>query len=320
MSVVEHDARDVRSFVLFWICRIVLKTLMRVIPVSDASLGRIKIVDEWAARDARPVRGARVEKAVIAGAPVERITPERLDDPRTAVLYLHGGAFFACGLDSHRAVAAAVARELGATVVNVQYRQCPEAGVGTSVHDGYSVYRAMRDSGEFDAIVVAGDSAGGYIAAKVVEYAARDGLDRPDAYIGFSPLLNLAPSADRSSRRDAMLPIRKIEKLRPFYERGPVPLDGPLDATGDAVAVVFPPAVVVCASGEALEKDAMDLRSSLDRAGVPNEIHLFRGQIHAFPAAVPGSPHTKEAVRASAAFVRRALDADRETESQADSA
>lgn len=244
---------------------------------------------------------------MVAGVPADTITPHRIDVPRAAVLYMHGGAFIACGLGTHRPIASAVARELGVPLVNIDYRQSPQVGVGTAIHDAYAVYRELRRSGDYDSIVVAGDSAGGYLAAKLVEYAERDGVAGPDAYIGFSPLLNLSPDAQRSSRHDALLPVDRLEELRPYYERGPEPLDGNLDTTGLDVAAAFPPAVVVVAEGEALQKDANDLRASLDRAGVDNELHVYAGQIHAFPAAVTGSAHAKDAIRASAAFVHRAL-------------
>ncbi|MBM7368322.1 alpha/beta hydrolase [Gordonia hydrophobica] len=309
MSVINHDERDARSFVLLWFCRLIVKTLLRFIPISEGLLRRLAMFDEWAGRDRRTIRGVTIEKSVIADAPVERITPTLIDDPRTVVLYLHGGAFIACGLNTHRAVASEVARDLRAPLVNVDYRQCPQAGVGTSIHDAYAVYRELRAADDVDTVVVAGDSAGGYLAAKIVDYAARDGIAGPDAYIGFSPLLNLAPDAERSSRHDAMLPVERLEELRPFYDRGPEPLDGALDATADVVAQHFPPAILVCAADEALEKDARDLSAALDRFGVPNEIHLYAGQIHAFPAAATGSRQGKNAVRIATGFVRKSLDA-----------
>ena len=307
MSVIKHDERDVRSFVLVCLCRLIVKTLLSILPVSERMLGRLAVLDEWAGRDRRTIPGVTAQRSAIAGVPVDRITPDLIDDPRTVVLYLHGGAFIACGLNTHRAVASTVARDLAVPLVNVEYRQCPQVGVGTSIRDAYAVYRALRASADVDRIVVAGDSAGGYLAAKIVDYAARDGLAGPDAYIGFSPLLNLSPDAKRSSRHDAMLPVDRLAELRPFYERGPEVLDGALDATADEVARHFPPAVLVCARDEALQKDALDLRDALDRHGIANEIHLYAGQIHAFPAADTGSAQSTEAIRIAAAFVRGAL-------------
>ena len=313
MSVIHHDSRDLRSFILFWFCRIFVKTLLRIVPISEGVLRRLSALDRWASRDTRPVPGVSVERTTVAGVPADAITPHRLDHPRVAVLYMHGGAFIACGLGTHRQIASAVARELGAPLVNIDYRQSPQVGVGTAVHDAYAVYRELRRSGDYDAIVVAGDSAGGYLAAKVIEYAARDGVAGPDAYIGFSPLLNLSPDAQRSSRHDALLPVTRLEELRPYYERGPESLDGNRDTTGTDVAVAFPPTVVIVAEGEALQKDALDLQASLNRVGVDNELHIYAGQIHAFPAAVIGSPQAKDAITLSAAFVRNALvESDRE--------
>ncbi|MGB6243567.1 alpha/beta hydrolase [Gordonia sp. (in: high G+C Gram-positive bacteria)] len=308
MSVIAHNQRDLRSLVVFWLFFLLVKPLLALAPVSEGLLRRMSVLEERAAKDPRVLRGVRIGREVIADAPVERITPDRPGRDRAAVLYLHGGGFIACGIGTHRAVASLLSRELGVPVINTQYRQCPEAGVGTSVADAYRVYRELRGCGDYDEIVVAGDSAGGYLAAKVIERAAHDGIAGPDAYLGFSPLLNLAPGARRSGRRDAMLPIGKIEKLRPFYVRGPEPFTGELDITADAVAAEFPPAVVVCARHEALEKDARDLHAALDRAAVPAQLHIYSGQVHAFPAAVPTLRQSRDAIRVGADFVRRALD------------
>ena len=71
-----------------------------------------------------------------------------------------------------------------------------------------------------DKIVVAGDSAGGYLTMKIAELATRRGLTPPAAVLTFSPLLSLDPDRDdkaiaRVSRvRDAYIPVRRIALVR----------------------------------------------------------------------------------------------------------
>ncbi|MGV7903978.1 alpha/beta hydrolase, partial [Mycobacterium kansasii] len=94
-----------------------------------------------------------------------------------------------CNLDTHRRIAVLLARGLRVPVYNVEYRQYPDGGVGTSVADGFAAYRELLESGDFDRILVAGDSAGGFVCAKVIQYAAEAGIQGPTAFAGFSPFL-----------------------------------------------------------------------------------------------------------------------------------
>ncbi|GAA4388663.1 alpha/beta hydrolase [Tsukamurella soli] len=309
MPIIAHRGRSVRALIVFWITRIVMKGFMSVFPVRDRTLALLRALEPWMARVPQSVRGVEIEQITIAGVRGERIVPIGVDlRPRTALAYYHGGAFIGCNLDTHRRIAAMLARGLRVPVYNVEYRQFPDGGVGTSVHDGYLAYRELLDAGEYDRLVVAGDSAGGFVSAKVIEYAARDGVVRPAAFIGFSPFLNIAVDPRRSSRHDAMLPIRKIAKLRDIFERGPEELYGPEDMTGDDVAPDFPPTVITCAHREALELDSRNLVASLDRAGVPNELHIYDGQVHAFPVAIGSTPESLDAYRTVVGFVGRHLD------------
>lgn len=50
MPLVEHDERDARSFLVFWLCRLIVKTLMRIIPATPSTLRRLAVLDQWAAR------------------------------------------------------------------------------------------------------------------------------------------------------------------------------------------------------------------------------------------------------------------------------
>ncbi len=311
MPIIAHRGRSVRSVVLLVITFIVMKGMMTIFPVRDRTLAWLRALEPWLGKVPQSVRGVEIEQLTMAGVPAEKIVPIGVEiRPRTALAYYHGGAFIGCNLDTHRRIAVMLARGLRVPVYNVEYRQFPDGGVGTSVHDGYQAYRELLDSGEYDRIVVAGDSAGGFVSAKVIEYAARDSVSRPAAFIGFSPFLNIEADPRRSSRYDAMLPIRKVEALREIFERGPEELYGPEDMTGDSTAPDFPPTVLTCARREALELDSRNLVAALDRAGVPNELHVYDGQVHAFPVAIGSTPESLNAYRTVVGFVADVLDAE----------
>jgi acetyl esterase len=90
------------------------------------------------------------------------------------VLYLHGGGYVLGGLDSHDDVCAELAEQAGVGVVAVAYRLAPEHRFPAAFEDCWAVLAALADGGlGFDAgrIVVAGDSAGGNLAAAVAQLA-----------------------------------------------------------------------------------------------------------------------------------------------------
>lgn len=311
MAVVAHRGRSVRALIVLWFVRIVMKTLFRVFPMSDRTLPILRAAEPYLSRVPQSVRGVRIEKITLGGVPTERIIPDGDADPhpRAALVYYHGGAFIGCNLDTHRRIAVLLARGLRVPVYNVEYRQYPDGGVGTSVSDGFAAYRELLDSGDFDRILVAGDSAGGFVCAKVIEYAGEAGVQAPTAFAGFSPFLDISAGLPRTSRHDAMLPLAKIRRLRTVLGRGPELLRGPEDMTTDATARYFPPTILFAASREALELDSLELHASLDRAGIENEVHLYDAQVHAFVVSAGLTPESWAAYKTAVAFLSEHLTA-----------
>ncbi|KXP07531.1 hypothetical protein AXK59_05565 [Tsukamurella tyrosinosolvens] len=319
MAVIAHRGRSVRALIVLWFVRIVMKTVFRVFPMSDRTLPILRAAEPYLSRVPQSVRGVRIEKIVLGGVPTERIVPDGDADPhpRAALVYYHGGAFIGCNLDTHRRIAVLLARGLRVPVYNVEYRQYPDGGVGTSVADGFAAYRELLESGDFDRILVAGDSAGGFVCAKVIQYAAEAGIQGPTAFAGFSPFLDISAGLPRSSRHDAMLPLGKIRKLRTVLGRGPEELRGPEDMTTDATARYFPPSILFAASREALELDSLELHAALDRAGVENEVHVYDGQVHAFVVSAGLTPESWAAYKTAVAFLSEHLTEAEESRSEA---
>ncbi len=159
----------------------------------------------------------------------------------------------------------------------MDYRQLPDVGVATSVDDGDLVYRAIADSGRYQHVAVGGDSAGGYISAKVVELAYLDAARSPSVYFGFSPLLapRVEPGVPRHDINDAYLTAGKLDGLV-FFDSGAGVLRGHEDATSIDPAA-FPPALIVACTDEMLRVDAERMHARLDAAGNECELHLFEG-------------------------------------------
>ena len=101
---------------------------------------------------------AHVEDTTAAGVGVRIYTPE---DARGTIAYLHGGGWVLGSRESVDAVCRALAVEAQARVVNIDYRLAPEHPFPAALDDAVDATRAV------EADVVAGDSAGGNLAAVV---------------------------------------------------------------------------------------------------------------------------------------------------------
>jgi acetyl esterase len=102
---------------------------------------------------------------------------------RGMVLYLHGGGFVLGSPDSHDAVVRALCNATGAVIASVDYRLAPEHRFPAAVEDAWAALRwAHEHAQDFGAdrrrLAVAGDSAGGNLAA-VLARRARDGGGPP---------------------------------------------------------------------------------------------------------------------------------------------
>ncbi|HET6876240.1 MAG TPA: alpha/beta hydrolase [Jatrophihabitans sp.] len=97
--------------------------------------------------------------------------------PLPTVVYLHGGGWVLGDLDTHLGHARRICSQVHAVVVSVAYRLAPEHRFPTAFDDAVRatewVAQRLADFGGTDTLVVAGDSAGGQLAASVA-IARRD--------------------------------------------------------------------------------------------------------------------------------------------------
>ena len=324
-QAVVHETYSFRARVLQRGARLVLKPLMAWMPLNDRTLRTLRRIDRLSARGPRS-RYVEPYEFELGGVRVESMTHRYGPSSDMTVLYLHGGGFFSCGIETHRRACERLALYTGGQVISVDYVQLPEGSVADSVQDAISAYEALLDTVEHpDKIVVAGDSAGGYLTMKIAELATRRGLTPPAALLTFSPLLSLDPDREdkaiaRVSRvRDAYLPMRRIALVRERWVPEGSSIEGyasPLLAS----AYISSPAFFVAAEDEMLRPEVEAMALQLADRGVDVETHLWRGQVHAFPVMADVIPESRQALKLAADFARRAVgELEREPEVDPDS-
>jgi acetyl esterase len=224
-----------------------------------------------------------------------------------ALLYLHGGGWVIGNLDSHDEVCRWFANMAGCVVVCPDYRLAPEHKFPAAVEDGLAALSFMRDSADAlgidrRRIAVAGDSAGGNLAA-IVALTARDTRDAP-----LTAQLLLYPNTDASQTADSYrrfaegfgLTAATMAWFRDHYVRDEMDIDdwrvSPLKAKSLAGAA---PAFVAIAGRDILADEGEAYARRLAEDGVETVLRRSPDQIHGFISMGRHIPAAREAVEAA---------------------
>lgn len=242
--------------------------------------------------------------------------PDGPDDrPLPTVLFVHGGGFLLGDLDTHDNQARRLCRDADCVVVSVAYRLAPEHPWPAGRDDVVTAMRWVvaniaRFGADAERVAVAGDSAGGNLAA-LAALAARD------AGMGLCAQLLLYPSTDM--RDEDQWPSRvqnatglflTEDDLRWFEEHYiPAGTDradpglSPLLADHRGLA----PAVVVTAQYDPLRDEGDAYAAALQHAGVQVDHVEAPGMIHGFFDMWRASDGVEAAVADVVARFRRLL-------------
>jgi acetyl esterase/lipase len=241
--------------------------------------------------------------------------PEDSEARPPVVVFLHGGGWSVGDLDTHDGTARIHAVGAGAVVVSVDYRLAPEHPYPAAVDDVWAALRWVgQHGGEFGAdparLAIAGDSAGGNLAA-VVAQLARDNDGPP---IAFQLLWYPATTWDNSLpsfAENANAPILGADGVK-AHSRWYV---GDMDLTHLPATLAparakdlagLPPAYIAVAGHDPLRDDGARYAELLTAAGVPVELHNAETLIHGYlgyagvvPAATEAADRGLDALRAA---------------------
>ncbi|SOJ57523.1 Carboxylesterase LipF [Mycobacterium simulans] len=233
------------------------------------------------------------------------------------MLYLHGGAFLACGANSHRRIATALSAFADAPALVVNYRLIPKHSIEMALDDCHDAYRWLRARGyEPDRIALVGDSAGGYLALALAQ-RLRENDEQPAALVAISPLLQLASGPKQSHpniKTDAMFPAKAFDALVTLVNKAATKhaVDGASEEIYeplDHIESGLPPTLVHVSGSEVLLYDAQLAVGKLAAAGVPAELRVWPGQVHAFQLAAPLVPEATSSLRQIGQYIRDATSA-----------
>jgi acetyl esterase/lipase len=272
---------------------------------------------DLASRMMTPATGAVREEVTLPNASAQIVRAAGVlpaDGTRRVVLYLHGGAFLTCGANSHGRLAETLSAFADAPILVVNYRLVPKHTVGMALDDCHDAYQWLRLRGyEPDQIVLAGDSAGGYLALALAQRLQRHG-EEAAALVAISPLLQLAKESKQAHpniKTDAMFSARAFDALVALVAGAAARhnVDGAAEELYEPLEHIEPglPRTLIHVSGsEVLLHDAQLAATKLAAAGVPAEVRVWPGQVHDFQLAGPMLPEAMRSLRQIGEYIREA--------------
>src|SRR6478672_4532506 len=136
--------------------------------------------------------------------PARIYRPHGDSSPRPAVVFCHGGGFVLCDLDSHDSFCRAMSRHTETVVISVDYRLAPEHRAPAAAEDVFAAWcwtiEHADDLGvDSQRVLVAGDSAGGNLAAVTALMCRERGARMPAGQLLIYPVIE--PFFDTESYR-----------------------------------------------------------------------------------------------------------------------
>lgn len=228
--------------------------------------------------------------------PACRHEPPDLAPGRPLVLHLHGGGWVVGGPVQYDWICGELAVGLGAVVVSVDYRKAPEHPAPAAPDDAIAVARWLLAEGGGERlgaagpVVVAGDSAGGNLAALVALAARDEGLSGLAAQLLVYPATDLTMTSRSATTLtdEPILTRAQMDDFVAMYLAGGIdpadPRVSPLHAP-DVAGVA--PACVQTAERDPLRDEGNAYAARLEDAGVTVRLSEYVDMPHGF-VSMPG--------------------------------
>ncbi|GGN68214.1 alpha/beta hydrolase [Nocardia rhizosphaerihabitans] len=287
-----------------------VRPLAAAIPVNTTTLSMARLAIDAAMRVVGPsLIGTVVDRVDDGTVHGEFVTGPKATRADAVILYVHGGGFVAGSVAAYRGVASRLSTTTRTSVFVVDYRLAPEHPSPCAQLDVARAYRwLLRRGYSPDRIVVAGDSAGGFLAADLAFANARMRIPGPGGLVLFSPMadlgLRIAHTGNRN--RDGVISYTLSAKAVAHFTSEHLELR-PEHGTE------LPPTLIQTGSAEYFAADAVELAQRLRQAGAVCELQVWPDQMHVFQVMPALAPEARFAFGAAGRFITSLLDTEAAT-------
>ncbi len=252
-------------------------------------------------------KGVKFEKVECDGVPAEWAIPDNLKNPG-AVLFLHGGAYVAGSIATHRALVGRIAKASKTKILSIEYGLAPERPFPHGLDDAIKAYNWLMKKGfDHKKIVISGDSAGGGLAICTLVRLRDENAPQPAAGVVMSPWLDLLNSGDsgkRLAKEDPMLSVvsgHNYAKLYGTENDLKHPHISPLytDPKG------LPPILIQVSNHEILLDDTTRFETKAKAAGVNIEVEYWDKMVHVWQAYGPYLPEAMKAIEKMGDYIEK---------------
>jgi len=228
------------------------------------------------------------------------------------VLYLHGGAYVMGHARASRALTDALGRAAHSRILTPNYRLAPENPFPAAVEDATRIYKALLDEGlPPHRIVLAGDSAGGGLAAATLLEAKERGWPMPAGACLISPWLDLTCSSESMTSKAARDPVLTAERLRQRAESylGAQSRTNPLASPLYGDLSSLPPIYIQIGESEVLLDEAISFAAKAAHSGVKVRLDAWPCMIHVWHRFAAQLEEAVAAISEAGLFIHRTFDA-----------
>ncbi|MEO6670149.1 MAG: alpha/beta hydrolase [Ferruginibacter sp.] len=229
-------------------------------------------------------------------------TPREGTAPFPVIVYYHGGGWVIADLDVYNGSAQGLCEQTGAVVVSVEYPKGPEQkfpAAHTVAFDAYkwTVNNASTIKGDSAKIAVAGESAGGNLAANVSMMARDKKIKMPLYQVLVYPVSNNDMNSESYTKYANAKPLNKA--MMGWFVKNA--LGSPAVAADPRISLVkanlsgMPATLIIAAEIDPLQSEGRLLADKLKEAKVDTDYELYTGVTHEFFGMAAVVPQAKEA-------------------------
>jgi epsilon-lactone hydrolase len=218
------------------------------------------------------------QEVVIGGIRALRLVPDA--PARGTVVHFHGGAFRNGCPEQVGAYALALMQRCDVEVICPAYRLAPECPFPAGLSDAVAIVQALSEE-TAGPLIIAGDSAGGGLAASLVALCVDSGVPL-SGLILHSAWLDLtvtSQSYEKNAATDPLFSRDAAQDAAGLYLQGQSPRNPYASPLLNSVAG-FPPTFISLGRGEVLADDSRKFERALHLAGVRSELLAVDGMEH----------------------------------------